>query len=154
MPWSGGVFTRPTNSFSQPVLGTEIDRTDADTTFDAWDAALGQAASGAVGQVYRLVTSAGAVTVGSTDLIILLNKTVGAATSIVLPTSASRGGMPITIKDIKGDANTNNITFTLAGVETIDGSNQAASDANGNSKIDINYGKKTLYPLLSGGWYL
>ncbi len=35
-----GVFTRPVNSFSTPVPGTIIDPSDADATFDAWDAAL------------------------------------------------------------------------------------------------------------------
>lgn len=35
-----GEFTRPTNSFSQPVLGQVIDPNDADATFNAYDDAL------------------------------------------------------------------------------------------------------------------
>lgn len=103
---------------------------------------------------YRIVTVAGDVAVVSTDRIILLNKTVGAATNIVLPTSASRNGAPITVKDYKGDANTNNATFVPSGTETIDGFSPANAITNGSALIDINYGKKTLYPLTAGGWYL
>lgn len=102
---------------------------------------------------YRLVTAAGDVTILSSDVTILLNKTVGAATNIVLPTSASRNGLPVTVKDYKGDANTNNITFVPNGTETIDGFSPAAAIANGVALIDINTGKKTLFPLTSGGWY-
>lgn len=102
---------------------------------------------------YRLVIAAGDVTILSSDVTILLNKTVGAATNIVLPTSASRNGLPVTVKDYKGDANTNNITFVPSGTETIDGFSPAVAITNGLALIDINYGKKTLYPLTSGGWY-
>lgn len=37
---SSGTYTRPSNSFSQPVLGTLIDPTSADGLFDDYDAAL------------------------------------------------------------------------------------------------------------------
>jgi hypothetical protein len=103
---------------------------------------------------YRIVTAAGDVTILATDQTILMNKTVGAATNINLPTSGSRGGVPITIKDLKGDANTNNIRFVMNGTETLDGFSQASADTNGSSKIVTNYAKKTVYPLTSGGWYL
>lgn len=39
-----GLFTRVTNSFSQPVLGTIIDPSDADATFDDWDSGLSKLA--------------------------------------------------------------------------------------------------------------
>jgi hypothetical protein len=103
---------------------------------------------------YRIVTAAGDVTILATDQTILMNKTVGAATNINLPTSGSRGGVPITVKDLKGDANTNNIRFVMSGAETLDGFSQATADTNGASKIVTNYAKKTIYPLTSGGWYL
>lgn len=102
---------------------------------------------------YRLVTAAGAVTILTTDLTILLNKTVGAATNIILPASNSRGGASVTVKDYKGDANTNNITFVPNGTETIDGLSPAAAITAGIALIDTNFGKRTLYPLASGGWY-
>jgi len=103
---------------------------------------------------YRLVTAAGAVTVGTADRIILLNKTIGEATDINLPTSVSRNGVPVTVKDLRGDAATNRIRFVMSGSETLDGFPQTAADANFASIIDSNYGKRTVYPLTSGGWYL
>ncbi len=102
----------------------------------------------------RQVTAAGSVTVGPADTVILLNKSVGAPTTINLPSSASRAGIPVTVKDLKGDAATNNITFVPASGETIDGFSAAAAAANGIALIDIDYGKKTLSPLTSGGWYI
>lgn len=61
----------------------------------------------------RVVTAAGAVTVSNLDDIILVNKTVGAATTANLPEIALKGRV-YTIKDAKGDANSNNITLTQA----------------------------------------
>ena len=103
---------------------------------------------------YRTVTVAGDVTILPSDITILLNKTAGAATNINLPASNTRNGIAVTVKDLKGDANTNNITFVPAAGETIDGFSAAAAAANGVALIDINYGAKTLYPLVTGGWYL
>ena len=40
MPRTGGTFTRTSNSFSNPSLGTAIDPTHADTLFDDYDTAL------------------------------------------------------------------------------------------------------------------
>lgn len=102
----------------------------------------------------RIITVAGDVTVLSSDVNILLNKTVGAATNINLPASASRNGMPLLIKDYKGDANINNITLVPSGVETIDGFSGAAAAANGLAKITTNLNKKIIYPLPTGGWFL
>jgi len=104
--------------------------------------------------VYREVTAAGPVTIGAADVGILLNKTVGAQTDIDLPTSASRNGVPVWVKDYKGDSNVNNVRFVMAGAETVDGFNQAAADANGRSKLALAYGTKTLWPRQAGGWYI
>lgn len=105
------------------------------------------------GITYRIVTAAGDYTVQSTDFIILMDKTVGAATNILAPASSTRNNA-IKIKDYKGDAQTNHITFMANGVETIDGFSNAAAGANGISKISTNYGYKTFFPLSSGGWYV
>ena len=103
--------------------------------------------------VYRIVTAPGAVTILSSDVTILLQKTTSGASTINLPNSATRGGLPVTVKDLTGDANTNNITFAPALGETIDGLSAAAAAANGLAVIDTDYGSKTLYPLQAGGWY-
>jgi hypothetical protein len=103
---------------------------------------------------YRIVTIAGNVTIGANDFVILIAKTVPAATDIIAPTSASRGGLPITVKDYGGNANPNTYRFVMAAGETLDGFTQAQADANSASKISVNYGKKIFYPLTAGGWYL
>jgi hypothetical protein len=103
---------------------------------------------------YRVITAAGDVNVLASDSTILINKAAGAATNINLPTSISRNGVPVKVKDYKGDAAAHNITFVPSGVETIDGFSAVTAAANGIALIDINYGNKTLFPLTSGGWYL
>lgn len=67
-----------------------------------------------------------------------------AAITISLPTGLSRGGAPLQIKDISGNANTNNITLDPQAGETIDGLDPML--------IEIDYGGVTLYPKTSGGW--
>ncbi len=103
---------------------------------------------------YRTVTAAGDVTVAASDCTILLNKTTGAATNIVMPTSASRNGAPLTVVDYKRDAQTNNITFVPQSGETLHGLSAAAAVTAGYALIDANGGSKTYWPLASGGWYL
>lgn len=76
----------------------------------------------------RVVTAAGAVTVAKTDHVVFVNKTSGAATTVNLP-SSPRTGMSIIVKDMKGDAATNNITVTPA-AGNIDGSSTAVINTN------------------------
>jgi len=79
----------------------------------------------------RVVTAAGAVAVNaSSDHIVIVNKTVGAATTVNLPASPSTG-LEMIIKDGKGDAAANNITVTPA-AGNIDGA--------GTYVINTNYG--------------
>ena len=110
-----------------------------DTASGVWNQitafSLGLATAG-IG-VYRTVTAAGAVTIGPTDVTILLKKSPSGASSIVLPTSASRAGLPVTVKDLTYDANTNNITFVPSSGETLDGFSASASIANGVALIDV-----------------
>lgn len=72
--------------------------------------------------------------------------TSGGPVSIVLPTAASRGGFPLTIKDGSGDAATNNITITPNGSETIDGLSSLT--------ISIPYGFQNLTPNSGVGWQM
>lgn len=77
------------------------------------------------------------------DTLLWVDTSAGPVT-ISLPTGASRNGRQLQIKDISGDAFTNNITLDPAPTETIDGLDPML--------IDINYGGYTLYPKPSGGW--
>lgn len=81
----------------------------------------------------RVVTAAGAVTVSATDDVVVVNKTVGAATTVNLPAGVT--GRRYTIKDGKGDAAANNITITPA-AGNIDGAATLV--------INTNYGRATV----------
>lgn len=59
----------------------------------------------------RVVIAAGAITVATTDYLVVVNKTVGAASAVALPASPATG-TTFVIHDGKGDAATNNITIT------------------------------------------
>ena len=64
------------------------------------------------------VTSGATAALASTTRFVCVNKTTGSATTI---TGSLAVGIPFTIKDCKGDAATNNITFTPGSGITIDG---------------------------------
>lgn len=84
----------------------------------------------------REVTASGPVTVQSTDCVIIINKTIGAATAVSLP--PVKNGKMIIIKDGKGDANANNITVSAS----IDGgSSYVINTAYGSISL-IGYGSK------------
>lgn len=89
------------------------------------------------------VTSGSTYNSVSSDTRILVNKTIGSPTSIVLLGAASYL-QPVLIKDIKGDAFTNNITVSFAG--TYDG---IASPL----RITTNYGWIWMNPLPNGNFY-
>ena len=104
----------------------------------------------ALGMVEREVTASGVVTVTNDDAdIILINKTVGAPTSVVLPDPATTT-RKVRIVDRKYDAATNNITITSA-----DSASPSTSTIMGASSyvIDSNGGSIELKPLADGtGW--
>ena len=83
-------------------------------------------------------TAAGNYTMTGDEEVIVVNKTVGAATQVTLPSNMTPG-YTCTIKDGKGDAATNNITI----VGTIDGV--------ANTILSSNYQSLTLMAL-SSGW--
>lgn len=74
----------------------------------------------------RVVTIAGAVTITTADDLVVVNKTVGAATVVNLPATPTTGQTFI-VHDGKGDAATNNITIT-----------PAAGNINGGATLVIN----------------
>lgn len=96
------------------------------------------AASSSSGNILavRVVIAAGAITVNaSTDYVIVVNKTTGAATTVNLPSSPATG-LSFIIKDGKGDANTNNITLTPA-AGNIDNSTTYVMTTNLSSKTIV-----------------
>lgn len=82
--------------------------------------------------------------VDPTMLRVLVNKTVGAATEIVLD-PASTFQAPLLIKDLKGDADLNPITITFSGGDTMDGLTQVV--------INNPFGYMWFNPLAAGNWY-
>lgn len=64
----------------------------------------------------RVITAAGDVNVAASDGLIIMNKTVGAATNVFLPASISKIGS-VKIVDWKGDSATNPITVKPNGSE-------------------------------------
>lgn len=121
--------------------------------YDASGNPLAVTSGGSSGSSYRPITTPGSVTVQPTDTILLFNKSTSGVSSILLPQSSTRNGLPLFAKDLTYDANTNNITWVPASGETLDGFSAAASITNGIALIAINGGFKKFYPLLSGGWY-
>lgn len=93
-------------------------------------------------------TGAGAITLADDETadVIVINKTVGSATSVALPSAGSRT-KAITIVDKKGDAATNNITITpkAASGQLIMGGSSYIIDSNGASI--------TLRPYADGSGY-
>jgi hypothetical protein len=71
-------------------------------------------------QTVQIITAAGDVTVQPNDGLIILNKTVGAATNVILPAAALKVG-DVKIVDWKNDSDVNNITMVPNGTEKING---------------------------------
>lgn len=94
-----------------------------------------------------IVTSGATYNVKTTDTRVLVDKTLGSATSIVFPSvSTMQYPYGVLIKDLKGDAVTNPITITFSGGQLCDGL----------SSIVINnaYGWTTINPVPNGtAWY-
>lgn len=90
-----------------------------------------------------IITSGASYDSVATDGRILVNKTIGSATTINLLGGASYVG-PVLVKDLKGDADVNPITVTFPG--TFDG---VASPLTINTK----YGWIWFTPLAAGNFY-
>ena len=95
------------------------------------------------GALATFVTSGAVYNSVASDVRILVDKTIGSATTINL-LAATAYFQPILIKDIKGDAAANPITINFGG--TFDG---IASPLT----INTNYGWYWMNPLSSGNWY-
>lgn len=106
----------PGASTDMPGRLTVLTTPDASVTPTAamrWDSLQRTTFYGGIIKKTRVVTAAGAVTAATSDYIICVNKTTGAATTVNLFASPVTG-TTLVIKDCKGDAATNNITITPA----------------------------------------
>lgn len=90
-----------------------------------------------------IITSGSTYASVATDTKILVNKTIGGAITINL-LAATSYFQPVLIKDVKGDADVNNITVAFSG--TYDGIASPLTITN-------QYGYIWFYPLASGNWY-
>jgi hypothetical protein len=79
---------------------------------------------------------------------ILLDKTIASDTYLVAPLAASMlAPFPVFIKDLAGNANTNNININFTGGELCDGLS--------TMQVTSDYGWVTINPVPSGGaWYM
>ena len=76
---------------------------------------------------------------------VLFDKSAGAASFVMFGLSATYLGIPILVKDIKGDAATNNINISFSGGETADGLS--------NIVINVAFGAVWVNPLPGGGGF-
>jgi hypothetical protein len=66
------------------------------------------------------VTSGASATVDNDTAVVLVNKTIGSATSLTMPLSTAKT-CDVLISDFKADSSTNNITINLSGSEKFPG---------------------------------
>lgn len=123
---------------SPPAIGTTAPAAGEFTTLEATGILTTQ--SGEIVQS-RVVTASGAVTVATTDFIVVVDKTSGAATTVNLPSSPPTGVVYI-IKDGKGDAAANNITVT-----------PASGNIDGAGTLVMNVGYEAVNLLYNGTQY-
>lgn len=71
----------------------------------------------------RTIVDPGDVTINDSDNVVLINKTIGEATTVTIPLPGTSGkARLLIIKDMKGDASVNNIRI-ISAAGTIDGQN-------------------------------
>lgn len=81
--------------------------------------------------------------VSASDTYLRVNRAGVVALNLPATTTRLRSGL--IIKDVSGAANTNNITITPDGADTID-------DVAGSIVLDVNYGVVELMPAVTGKW--
>lgn len=151
VPLDGRITSQ--NTLSGPLTGTEVME-------------IVSPGNAALGNTYQITTSvlAGFVSVGVSEIIlsgatsgspylvqpadrrILFNKTSGSASFATCPLATTMLGGPVLFKDLKGDANTNNISVSFTGGELCDGQSSL--------QVKTNYGWFVITPIPGGGgWY-
>lgn len=149
---ANGIFTIGYSVAGYPTLNPVFDPTSKEvlvfdpTTGLFWNITVANLfASLSAGSV-RTITAAGDVTVAPTDTYIRLNKTIAATSNVNLPTSASRSGVDLVIKDVKGNAASFNFAVKCSGTEDVDG---ITAGAGGYLGI-MNFQSMTLRPRALG----
>lgn len=97
-----------------------------------------------VSSSFSVFTGSGNVAMTAGQEAQFVNKTTGGATTVTLPPAPSNGDVAF-VKDLKGDAGTNNITVQAAASATI--------DAGSSHVIKANYGS-AIYLFGNGQWSL
>lgn len=139
-----GVFTRVSNSFSEPVVNTVIDPNDATQLWTDYDSAL----TNSIPKEPTLVTVDGAV--GDTDATVAVQKTAPTKTELSLPSVLARDGLPLHVVDWSTSVTDHEIELTPNGSETI--MTAATWSIYSNS---AQLGSLTLYPsTVLNGWYI
>jgi hypothetical protein len=106
-----GVFTRVSNSFSNPVFGTLIDPTDADAYFDDLDVGLNPPElDGPVRIIDALQVGTAGTAAGTSEF---FNATSGSIT--ILPPTGALGARTLTLPGASGTV------MTLENIETVTG---------------------------------
>jgi hypothetical protein len=138
----GGLYVRSLqNSFDLDTSDTTTDDDGVNCIIDA-DGNRFKKVTIDTSRAQRIVTAAGAITALTTDDIIVVEKAVGAPTTVNVDWSLRKRAL--TIVDGKGDAATNNITIVPAAGQT------QYAIANNQVVIDGNGAQVTLTPLADG----
>jgi hypothetical protein len=139
-----GIFTRVSNSFSNPVLGEIIDPTAADALDDDYDLAL----TNCIPKEPTVVTGAAAAVAAGTAAI-AIQRAAPATTALTLPAVAAQNGVPLHISDWSTAVTGHTITITPNGAETIMSLSSWQLFSNATQ-----LGSVTLYPSTTlSGWY-
>lgn len=96
-------------------------------------------------QTQQIITAGSTVNVSANDGLIAINKTVGSATTVNLPASATKVG-PVKVSDFKADASTNNITVNVVGSDKLPGNRTSWTIAGDGASV-------VFTPLADGSGY-
>lgn len=116
-----------------------------DITIGTTSITISPVSASVTGATQQKKTTSGSVTVATSDVLIAVNKTVGEATPVTLPLSASKLGA-VKVADWKGDSLTNNITVSVSGSDKMNGNQTSAI-------IKTNGASLVFTPLSDGSGY-
>jgi hypothetical protein len=92
----------------------------------------------------QVVVTTSPYVVLASDMDLFVKLAVPGPVAITFPTALSRGGISLRVKDLTGDANTNNITITAAGADLFD-------DGAATYKLNSKWEEREFTPVLVTG---